>query len=963
MRPTSHLRLFTLSAASTVLALTASLLVLAYPTFAQQNSDTNTPPHFVISATAMNVLWSDYNEADVNIGSPFVAEDAEGDEFSYSVREDGSDNYFQIDISGQLKTTDEALPDPDLSDLNKATYSISVSVCEVGVTNYLLSRCDNISVTINVVKDKESIENPVIAGHSRLEHPENSVEVATYTAFTPDDRSIGWTMSGVGDDDDGFLFSIGHYDGVLSFKEPPDYDPTGDNSYSVLIMGYTGKYERSWFSVAVTVVDVDEAPTFDDQTTTRSIAENTGPGVDIGDPVAATDDDDDTLTYTLDGDDAVSFDIVSTSGQLQTKSALDFETKASYTVTVSVRDSEDANGAADTAADDEITVTITVADVNEAPAFPAAEDGLRTVPENSAAGQNIGAPVVATDDEDDTLTYSLDETAALLFAIDSETGQITVGAGTTLDHETTASYAVTVSVRDSKADDGVADTVTDDTITVTITVTDVNEAPAFPAAEDGLRTIPENSAAGENIGLPVTATDPDNSDTLTYTLDATSAASFGIVAMSGQLQTKVPLDHETTPSYTVIVSVSDGKDTSGAPDSTTDDEITVTINVTDVNDAPEFDGETATRSIAENTAAGENIGAPITATDQDNGDVLTYFLSPTSALFFHIVPTSGQLQTKIALDHEATVRYSMYVFVRDSKDANGAADTLKDDKIEVNITVTDVNDAPEFDGETATRLIAENTAAGENIGAPITARDDDDATLTYTLGDGDDDASFDIVEETGQLQTKDALDHETKASYSVTVSVSDGKDVDGTTDTVPDDTITVTITVTNVNQTPAFDGAPATRSIPENTEAGEDIGAPITATDDDDATLTYTLGDGADDASFDIVEDTGQLQTKVPLDHETKASYSVTVSVSDGKNANGAADPATDATITVTITVTDVDEPPPGLGLLAIAVGGARQPKRTLAGTRHSRHSSHHWLRLGIQHRGSVRLAFRQCRI
>ena len=51
MRPTSHHRLFTLPAAFAVLALTATLLVLTYPTFAQQNSDTNTPPHFVISAT------------------------------------------------------------------------------------------------------------------------------------------------------------------------------------------------------------------------------------------------------------------------------------------------------------------------------------------------------------------------------------------------------------------------------------------------------------------------------------------------------------------------------------------------------------------------------------------------------------------------------------------------------------------------------------------------------------------------------------------------------------------------------------------------------------------------------------------------------------------------------------------------------------------------------------------------
>ena len=76
MRPASHHRLFTLPAAFGVLALTATLLVQAYPVFAQENNDANTPPHFTISATTINILWSDYNQASVNIDSPFVAEDA-----------------------------------------------------------------------------------------------------------------------------------------------------------------------------------------------------------------------------------------------------------------------------------------------------------------------------------------------------------------------------------------------------------------------------------------------------------------------------------------------------------------------------------------------------------------------------------------------------------------------------------------------------------------------------------------------------------------------------------------------------------------------------------------------------------------------------------------------------------------------------------------------------------------------
>ena len=74
------------------------------------------------------------------------------------------------------------------------------------------------------------------------------------------------------------------------------------------------------------------APEFAAETAERSVAENTAAGMDFGAPVEATDADDDTLTYTLGGDDMASFAIDSATGQLMTMAALDFETKASYSV-------------------------------------------------------------------------------------------------------------------------------------------------------------------------------------------------------------------------------------------------------------------------------------------------------------------------------------------------------------------------------------------------------------------------------------------------------------------------------------------------------------------------------------------------------------------------------------------------------------------------------------------------------
>ena len=63
------------------------------------------------------------------------------------------------------------------------------------------------------------------------------------------------------------------------------------------------------------------------------------------------------------------------------------------------------------------------------------------------------------------------------------------------------------------------------------------------------------------------------------------------------------------------------------------------------NDAPAFlSSETGIRSVAENTALGVSIGAPVAASDQDN-DTLTYSLGGTDAESFSIVTTTGQLLT------------------------------------------------------------------------------------------------------------------------------------------------------------------------------------------------------------------------------------------------------------------------------------------------------------------------------
>ena len=144
-----------------------------------------------------------------------------------------------------------------------------------------------------------------------------------------------------------------------------------------------------------------------------------------------------------------------------------------------------------------------------------------------------------------------------------------------------------------------------------------------------------------------------------------------------------------------------------------------------------------------------------------------------------------------------------------------------------------VNVKSAFSSETDTRTIAENTEAEQNIGAPVTATDANNDTLAYSL-DAVGAESFGIVTETGQLKTKADLDFETQPRHTVTVSVRDSKNADGNADTVDDDSIEVTITVTNVDEDGSVTLSPgqpqvdtpltATLTDPDGAVSGGDLG-------------------------------------------------------------------------------------------------------------------------------------------
>ena len=327
-------------------------------------------------------------------------------------------------------------------------------------------------------------------------------------------------------------------------------------------------------------------------------------------------------------------------------SLLNFESVTSATLIVTATD----NG--NPALSSNSTVTVAITDVNERPVIA---DQSFTVAENSAAGTVVGTVVSSDVDAGQTRTYAITASAPIsgAFAINSTTGVITVINGSLLNFESISGVALTVTVTDS------GNPALSSSAVVVITLTDVNEAPTI--ANQSF-TLAENSANGTIVGN-VAASDVDAGQTLTYAITGTSlAGAFAINAATGRITVgnSALLNFEAVSSVTLNVRVTD----SGNP--ALSSAATVTINITNVNDAPTITNQTFT--LAENSANGTIFGN-VAASDADIGQALSYsIVSGNTGGAFSINATTGRITVAnvAALDFETTPTFALAVSVTDN---------------------------------------------------------------------------------------------------------------------------------------------------------------------------------------------------------------------------------------------------------------------------------------------------------
>ncbi len=187
-----------------------------------------------------------------------------------------------------------------------------------------------------------------------------------------------------------------------------------------------------------------------------------------------------------------------------------------------------------------------------------------------------------------------------------------------------------------------------------------------------------------------------------------------------------------------------------------------------------------------------------------------------------------------------------------------------------------VNQSPQFTS-------AVSTSTEENISGTVytaTATDADNDSLTFNLVTSDDMDLFSITS-TGELGFKNDPDFENSTDangdnvYNVTIEVTDG------TNTVSQN---VSITVTNVAEKPVFTSSNA---ITTKENAGG-VFFKVTARDDENDSLTYSLISGDDIGSLSINSVTGELSFvnapnfEEPQDSDSDNTYLVTIQASDG---------------------------------------------------------------------------------
>ena len=291
---------------------------------------------------------------------------------TYSLSGDDASLFTIGAITGIGAATGEVtlIADPDYETQSSYNFTV-VATDEAGNESE-----QAVSLDIN---DVDEIAPIITSGETATAIDENSgANQVVYTVTATDDNAVTYSLSG----DDASLFTIDSTTGEVTLTADPDYETQSSYSFSVVATDEAGNESEQAVSLDINNIEDETAPIITSGTTATAIDENSGANQVVYTVVAT---DDNSVTYSLSGDDASVFTIDSATGDVTLTADPDYEAQSSYrfnvvatdeagneseqAVSLDINDIEDETAPTNTftgAAYDEAsnTLTLTGADMN-----------------------------------------------------------------------------------------------------------------------------------------------------------------------------------------------------------------------------------------------------------------------------------------------------------------------------------------------------------------------------------------------------------------------------------------------------------------------------------------------------------------------------------------------------------------------------------------------------------------------
>ena len=784
-----------------------------------------------------------------------------------------------------------------LRDLRRVAFGLSAAIMIVMIAGAIND--DSGSSTATAELGEEKVVNYVFsidAGQSSAIAENTAASQTAHTTVITDGPATGCSIaSGNSDvDSDGTNAFAISATCVITVADADDMNYESTNSWTLTLLASDDSGASDVETVTITLTDVDEfdasAPS-DSNGGTNTVAENAANAATVGVTASSTDADGttNTIAYSAtansctDDDGHAAFAVHASTGvvTVNDNAALNYEDATSCTITV--RATSQDTSTADT------TFSVAITDIDEFDVGNPADtnNADNTVAENAAADATVGL-TAATSDADgstNTITYTVSaQSCSGAFAVGSSSGIVTA-TGSGLNYESATSCTVTILATSADSSTG--------STQFTIAVTDVDEFDvSTPSDSNGAtNTVAENAANAATVGVTASSSDADGSTNgITYSATANSCtdgdghAAFAVDGNTGvvTVNDNAALNYEAAQTCTITVRAT-------SQDSSTAD-TTFSVAVTDHDEfdvgAPS-DADADANTLAEDVANGASAEITASSSDADGTtNTITYSVTDQSCASVFAVGSSTGVVTvadNTNVNYEVATSCTVEITAT-SADSSTAATTFT-------VTLTDVDEsdvtAP-ADSNNAANTVAENSAATTTVGLTASATDADGTTNTvaYAITAQSCSGVFAVHSSTGVVTVTDNTNLNYEVAQSCTVTISATSQDSSTASTQ----FTVAVSDVNIDIT-----AGQSANIAETSSVSSAVMTVTVSGDSDNNDFAITAGNTG--TAFAINAASGAITTAATLDFETLASYTLTISVSDGTNSA--------TTETVSITVTD----------------------------------------------------------